>query len=466
MTASTTPRAQPPAPRSRPRLSSHARDARIWFAALLVSICFEGLGRKYLGGVPTLVFYYGKDAVLLVGLVRFGITRSQLELSRRLFGFFAVIGMAAVAWTVVQMFNPAQTSLALAVIGLRAYWLWWLAPLVIASALREDADRRAALYMLAFVSIIVAVLAAFQFASPASAAINAYARYEGEQVSDVMVVSTTGRARVSSTFSFLSGFSDYVTIIPPLLLALGLAERNRRLHWVILASAALSLGVMPMTGSRAPLLYAGICLVLIVWRAGFLKTRVGRRVLIGAVVAVMGSLWLVPAAFEGVQDRFGESDTQKRFESVLEVIPPVSIATLDYPALGWGTGTQQNARVVFRVYSPWLTETEASRLLVELGVVGYLLVWLTKLGLSVALMRAGRFLRACGQRAMAGGALAFAFMTFISPLAFDHIWQALFFVAVGLVFLSVESEGSRLRAAHATAQPADTSPPSSTRGAA
>jgi Kef-type K+ transport system membrane component KefB len=100
---------------------------------------------------------------------------------------------------------------------------------------------------------------------------------------------------------------------------------------------------------------------------------------------------------------------------------------------------QQNARAQFRVRSQYWAEGEPARLLAELGVVGYVLIWLAKLGLAVALIRAARILKLTGQGAMSGGALAFAFFAFVGNSAFDHNWQALFFVGVGLMYLGVEN---------------------------
>jgi hypothetical protein len=416
----------------------HTKRARLWFALLLVSVCFEGLGRKYTTAVPSAVFYYAKDAVLLLGLAWFGVNPALLRRTAKRFGAFRPIIICAFAWTLIQMFNPSQPSIALAIVGFRAYWLWWLAPLVTASALHDPADRRAALTMIALVAIIVAGFAIAQFAAPVGAPINSYARYEGEEVLGVALVGTTGRARVSSTFSYLVGFTDFVIIVPTLLFAVGLAEAKRGVRWLTLVAAALALGTMPMSGSRAPLFLSGAALCIVAWRVGFLRTKTGRRVVLGAALATVGSLVCVPEAFEGVNDRFHGSDTTSRFQGVVELFPPFAISVNDYPPLGDGTGTQQNARALFGVQPHWDTESEVSRLLAELGVVGYLLVWLTKVGLALVLARIGRSLKARGQVAMAGGALAFAFFAFVGNSAFDHIWQALFFIGVGIFLAAVK----------------------------
>ena len=40
---------------------------KYWFLALFAATCLEGLGRKYLPFVPSMVFYFLKDLVLLAG---------------------------------------------------------------------------------------------------------------------------------------------------------------------------------------------------------------------------------------------------------------------------------------------------------------------------------------------------------------------------------------------------------------
>ena len=48
---------------------------------------------------------------------------------------------------------------------------------------------------------------------------------------------------------------------------------------------------------------------------------------------------------------------------------------------------QRNARATMRISTKWDLETEVDRYLVELGPIGFLLIWCTKLGLTVALLR-------------------------------------------------------------------------------
>ncbi len=96
-------------------------------------------------------------------------------------GALTIIALIALAWTVLELFNPEHQSVVLAAVGFRAYWLWWLAPPLIAHVLREPKERSRAIYVLLATSAVVAILAAVQFAAPADSAINVYSYVDGEQ---------------------------------------------------------------------------------------------------------------------------------------------------------------------------------------------------------------------------------------------------------------------------------------------
>lgn len=423
------------------RMAAQDRRRILWFAALVAATCFEGLGRKLLPGAPSALLYYAKDVILLLGIASFGIDARQLRAARRLLrGFGPVVGVAFL-WTLAQVFNPSQPSFLLALIGLRSYWLWWIAPIVIATALRNPDAWRRATYVLPITAVVVVAYAAFQFASPADAAVNAYASYGGEQIVGVATVGTTGRARVASTFSYLTGFTDFLILVPPVLLGIGMEQRSRRARAFWIVSAGACLAAIPLSGSRAPLLLAIAGLLLFARSSGLLRTKKGIRATLAAGSAAALTFVAAPEAVQGLTDRFRLDDTHSRVRDVAQVLPPVAIAVNDYPLFGDGTGTQQNARYVFGVTPTWDTESETSRLLAELGPIGYLLVWTTKVGLAVALLRLARRLNAEGKRGVAGASAALALFAFLGNSAFDHVWQAVFFIGVGLV-LAAHAEGT------------------------
>lgn len=401
-----------------------------WFGFLLASVCLEGLGRRFVPGVPGSVWYFLKDAILITGLVSFGIGRAEWRVASALYRPFALALLASLAWVLLAVFNPAQQSLALGLVGLRAYSLWWIAPVVVANALKAERDYRRAVAALAVLAIAITGLAALQFQLPGDAPINRYAWGEANSVAGIV---DTGRVRVISTFAYLSGFTDFVILATPLLLAMGLAEGKGRLRLLSLSAAGAIAITAPMSGSRGAVMMVAVAALAIFWSLGAFATK--RGLALAAALAIFTALpyLLVPEAVAGVESRFEGPDTRSRFEEVRMIIPVFAIAELDYPLFGIGTGMLQNAREAFGVGTQWLAEGEPGRYLVELGIVGYMLVWTARLGLLIALARASRLLRRCGRRAAAGLALALAGLTFLGNLTFDHVWQALFFVASGLV---------------------------------
>ncbi len=414
----------------------------VWYAFLVSAICLEGLGRKYLPGIPSLVFYFLKDGVLVFGYFALPPPPSVRRAVRHLYSGFGVVLVAGMAWTAIELFNPNHQSWMLGIVGFRAYWLWWLAPPLVAGFLQDEKRKRQAIYILVGTAILISVLAAFQFASPADSNLNLYTVIDGQEIhaSDMATVASTGRARVASTFAFLSGFGDFCLLVPTLLLSIGLEAKERRVRSVALFATVCAAAVIPMSGSRGSVLLGSLVLVVMAWSSGLFFTRVGRRVLVGGAVAAVLAVVAFPDAIFGVQSRFENTDeTADRLEQVALVLPPLALSYYDYPVMGIGTGMQQNARFALHIDTEWYQEGEVGRYLVELGPIGYLLVWTGKLGLVAALVRGYRILKRAGRRGAAGAALCYALLTMLGNLTFDHVWQALYFLGCGFILSEVIS---------------------------
>jgi hypothetical protein len=412
----------------------------VWFSLLMASICFEGLGRRYLPGIPSVVFYFLKDAVLVVGLLRFRINRDVKTVFTSLYGRYTPFLKLAILWTFAELINPDQQNFVMGLLGVRAYWLWWIAPLVVASVLLDPVVRRKVILLQAGVTMIVALLAMLQFGAPVDDAVNTYSIVNGEQ-SLAIPIATTGRVRVSSTFSFITGFSDFVVLVPVLLLSIGLGEKDRRARLAALIATLFAAAALPMSGSRGAFLLSLALCLMVVWKAGLVFTPTGRRVLLAAVAAGFITVLAFPDAIQGVKDRFDGTDTGDRMAELFAVLPPVALVRYypGYSALGMGTGMAQNFRVQFGVIDgeQGTAESDVARHLWELGVFGYLLVWTAKLGLVVVLWRCSKILKKAGRSGAAAGALAYAFLACYGSLAFDHIFCALFFVGFGFILQEV-----------------------------
>lgn len=432
------------APRAAACGAAAIRSSRpvIWAALLLAAICFEGLGRKYVSFVPQPVFYLLKDMVLVGGLVAFGVNARVRAVSGELLRGFGLVLALGFVWTLLQIANPASQSLGLGLLGLRAYWLWWLAPLVVATAFRGGLAAEPVASVLGTFALIVAAYAAYQFASPAGDAVTQYAGYEGW--TDPAAVASTGRVRVASTFAFLSGFVAFSLVVPPVLVWLGLRSPVLRARVLAFAGAGSTLLTIPMSGSRGVSVLSAAAMVIVLWRAGLLRTRAGRRVAAVAATAMLAMTWLVPEAAQGVRDRFDSDETRGRVVEALIGLTPAPLLLSDYPLLGVGTGSQQNAATIIGRPSEWQVEGEPDRYLVELGAPGFVLMYLRRVALAVVLVRISGRLRRLGQAPASGVALVLAVLAMTANIVFDHVFQALFFFAAGLLLAEVapRREGS------------------------
>ena len=140
-----------------------------------MAVCFEGLARRFLP-LPGAVFYFLKDVILVSGVAIVGLRPSVTKVARHLTGPLLPATLALTgAWSVASLLSPNHQSFILGLVGLRAYLLWWVAPLLVAGALVHPTTEERYQQIVAVLSLAIAALAVYQFYSPADSAINAYA---------------------------------------------------------------------------------------------------------------------------------------------------------------------------------------------------------------------------------------------------------------------------------------------------
>ena len=177
---------------------------------------------------------------------------------------------------------------------------------------------------------------------------------------------------------------------------------------------------------------------MVAWRAGLVFTAAGRRVIVLGVAAGFTMVFAFPDALQGVMDRFGSDDTDGRFKQLFSLIPPIALTSERYPLMGLGTGMMQSFRQQLNVpVGDYVPEVDLVRIMVELGAVGYLLVWTAKLGLIVGLWKGSKILKKAGRSAAAGAAVSYALLTSFGSLTFDHTFTALYFLGVGFILQEI-----------------------------
>lgn len=393
---------------------------------VMVLLILEGAIRKWIFPGAQDIVYFGKDLLLLGVYAGFltrdrpGLRPPQLQLLFGLLGAGTLFGL-------LQIFNPRLPSLLVGVLGFKAYFfyvpLFWVLP----AAFSSDAELGRFLRRYGLIAIPVGLLAAAQFVSPSSSALNTYARAASE-ASDVATFGTSSRVRVTATFAYITGFTSYLFANVALLLALLGAERWRmkRNLWLFSALGLTMLGMM-MSGSRGPIVVLIVLMPIYGWLAIARESgggaTTGRLVVALLFVGALAAYFGADAIAEWRDRASGTTDAGERI--LVPFSAPFSV--LDRAGLfGYGIGaTHQMAMAIVKTPRQfyWLEgpniEVESGRVMLELGPIGFLLTYVVRLVLVAYALRQVFRLRTLFHRSVAVGCLLFFLAQITGTVVFE-----------------------------------------------
>jgi hypothetical protein len=441
-------------------------SVRRWRTAIqlaLVLMVFEGAIRKWLVPGAQDLIYFAKDVLLLGAYVGFFRDRPRLRLRLpALPALYVVLALAALLG-LLQIFNPALPNLLVGIFGFKAYFFYVPLLFVVPAAFPDDAALYRFLRRYALLAIPVSLLAVAQFFSPASSPLNTYAR-SGEDAYVATFGSST-YVRVTATFSFITGYTTYLLAMAILILGLLGAGRWRfRGHLPMFGALGMTLLGMLMSGSRGPVLLL-LLLFPFYWWLAVIRERGGgatfsRLVLALALMAGTLSLTSQKAVDAFLGRAAGVSDVSNRVSSPLlspfELLPDAGL-------VGFGIGaTHQTAMTLAPNVVPYswlhglLVEVESGRVMLELGPIGFLLIYFTRLYLTVYAFLQARRLRTRFHRAMATASFLFLLAAIPGGVVFDVTSDLYYWFFAGLLMLVVRLDREAARKA---ARAADARPP-------
>jgi hypothetical protein len=419
-----------------------------WKQALqvaMVLVILEGAMRKWLfPGAQDLV-YFAKDVVLLGAYAGFLRSREWQRFQPPAMPALRIALVAGVVFGLFEIFNTALPNLLVGVLGWKAYFFYVPLLYVLPAAFDSDVLLARFLRRYALLSIPVGLLALAQFFSPSSSALNTYAR-GGEAVEGaagyVTTFGTSAFVRVTATFSYISGYASYLFATAILLLALLSTLKWRfKGHLNVYLALGMTLLGMLMSGSRGPVFTLAL-LFPFYWYLAVVRERQGGaifgRLVIGlGVLAVFlsyaGSQAL--SAFEG--RAVGSEDAASRFTAPFQA--PFNILP-DAGLLGYGIGaTHQTAAAVTQGIAPysWLNglsaEVETGRIMLELGPVGFILIYWARIYLIFFALRQVLRLRTSFHRAIATSAFLFFLAELPGGVVFDVTTDIYFWFFAGLL---------------------------------
>jgi len=411
------------------------RGGVLLFLALVLA---DGAVRKWLLPEFEQLVYIAKDVLLLGMLTWYGMSRG-LRLPAGLSGStLATLLSLYIAVAALQAFNPALPSLALGVLGLKAHVLYIALMLLVPAAFRDVDDLARTLRYALVPMILVLALGAVQFYLPPDHPLNRYAR--GSQ--DIATFGLVGSVRVTSTFSYVSGMTVFVFFAFCLGLALLAAGRWRlRENKLACACIVAAVVVAPMTGARWFYYMVTLCLPVFLYgmiRSEMLQTKYAiRLVVLSFLTATAISFWSL-SALESLQHRRESTgDAPARVEGLL--LDPAKFS-LEAGVLGFGSGATHQAALALvpggHDFS-WLPtaafENEPGRIMLELGIVGFVVAFALRIYLCrlawLAMVRGGTR----NERTLAVAALIFFIAHVPSPIVFNVTGGALYWLFAGIL---------------------------------
>jgi hypothetical protein len=430
---------------------------RRWRTALqlaLVLMIFEGAIRKWIFPGAQDLIYFAKD-VLLLGVYG-GFLRDRSRLRMRplpqplLYGLLAL----SVLLGLLQIFNPALPNLLVGLSGFKAYFFYVPLVFVVPAALPSDAALYRFLRRYCLISIPVGLLAMAQFLSPASSMLNTYARTNEEAY--IATFGSSTHVRVTATFSFITGYSSYLLAMAILVLCLVAAARWQfRGNLLMFGALGLTLLPMLMTGSRGPVLFL-VLLFPFYWWLAVIRER-GGGVAFGRLLVALGLVGgILVSTGQNAIDAFrgraeAGSDMRNRITSPL--LSPYLLLP-DSGLTGFGIGaTHQTAPTLAPGLAPYswlhglLVEVESGRVMLELGAVGFLLIYFLRAYLSFFALRQVFTLRTRFHRALATASFLFSLTALPGVVVFDVTSDVYYWFFAGLLLLAIRLDREAVRKA-------------------
>lgn len=412
----------------------------------MLLVVLEGALRKWVFPGAQDLIYFAKDVLLLGAYAGFLSQRRSRSVPRpaAVPASLRAALLAAAAFGLLETLNPRLPNVLVGLLGFKAYFLYVPLLWVLPACFRSDEELARFLSRYVLLAIPVGLLAVAQFLSPASSPLNTYAWATG----DLTRISTFGSSsyvRVTGTFSYITGYSTYLLVMAFLVLAV-LATTRWRLglpdlrYFVALGVTVLG---MLMTGSRAPVLIL-VLLFPVYWWLSVVREPGG--------VATVGRLLLALALVAGVLG-YTASDAVGAFYGRAvgsEDVPSRALAPLTQPVrlldragpIGYGIGaTHQAASAVTKGVVPYswlrgpLVEGETGRIMLELGPVGFLLIYFIRTYLVLLAFRHARRLRTRFHRAVATASLLFLVSQLLGAIVFNVTADVYYWFFGGLLFL-------------------------------
>jgi len=421
---------------------------------------FEDLARKYLGN--NMAIYFGKD--FLVGMVYLSFFLAFRKRKVQTFTLPFRLPLLLFFWFgLIQVFNPASTSLFYGILGMKLYFYYIPLIFVGYALINKESDLQKFYPYLLGLSLVVALLGIAQsilghtFLNPTIMAEDIRelsSNYRTSPVSGVIVYRPTSVFVSAGRFAFF--------LVPVWLFAFGyggyLILRTQKGRILTLLSLGTITVAIVMAASRGTVLWtlgsAVVCVVAFLWGCPWQRGQLVRvlrsfqRALIIALLSLGLAIFLFPVE---VTNRFTFYwETLSLSSPSSELVERTStypirnfLYAFDNPRWPYGhgigtisLGTQYVTRIFHVPLSGFSVESGYGAIVVELGILGLLLFIIVAFAIVISAWRVVRKLKGT-----VWFPLAFVIFWYASLLLFPYTYEGLApfqdFILNSLLWLSL-----------------------------
>jgi hypothetical protein len=419
---------------------------RNWRHALFgvfVLVVFEGALRKWVFPWAQAQIYLVKDAMLLAVYLGFILDGQRNELALKGVGLIKIVLAISFLFGAIELLNPNSPSVLVGLIGLKAYFLYAPVAFILPYAFKSREQLFGLIRFYLIMAIPVAVLGFIQIAAGPESSLNAYVSHSDDAAVLVRFGAEDDLVRTSGTFSYISGYTVFLTFVA--FLAIGYnTGRGWRVKGNIAPIVALTLvvGAMFTTGSRAPVYVLVATLPIILWLAvsgRILASKTAVRLCMLLPVITILALTISPRAVEGFAERASQFDWSDVSDRIFQPVSETIYALSSAPPLGMGIGTTHaSALTIMGVERAWWlqdleTEAEMARVTVEIGVIGLLLTWFMRCLIAMFALRCARSFKDPAYRALGIVLAIHLALGIIMPVILNVTAGLYYWGALGLV---------------------------------
>lgn len=446
------------------------RNWELGVQAVLVIVVFEGAVRKwFLPSASDLVYFY-KDFVMLASFIGYLSRRDKtpLVIKGRL-QLLAVIIFAFLAYALASVSNPREPHFLVGLLGVKVYCLYMSLAFMVPRMFSSKQKLIGFLKWYVLLAVPVIALGVTQFRNgDQTSSLNRYAWNQEAVESDIAGAGIAAfqdsegntYVRVTGTFSYLSGLAIYLPVVFGMLLGLLSSTVSRHtprlLRWLYYLALGVVVATTFMTGSRGAVLNLAV-IVLIFFALTSLKSLKDRllQIVVGGILAYVALTVIFPQALDAMATRaFGGEEQveegQGRIDKLFRLPFDESVFS---GAFGYGIGATQNSvpSLMEKLNLPFTGERipigyeeESARVMLDLGVVGYLLYGLLRFILLITLWRSCLAIRDRNAKSIAVAALSILTIhIFVGGAIVNHTQNVYQWFLVGVCFALLNAEKLR-----------------------